>query len=64
MDVGFGTRKVRGLYRVGSLKTAACKLGKYEIDVVAIHEVRRNKGGTQTPNDYEFLRRNGNANYH
>jgi hypothetical protein len=41
MDMRLGERKVRSLYRVGSLKTVASELVKHNLDLVAVQEVRR-----------------------
>jgi hypothetical protein len=40
MDMRFGKRNVRSLYRAGSLKTVARELGKYKLDLVGLQEVR------------------------
>jgi exonuclease III len=40
MDVRFGTWNVRSLYRAGSLKTVANEMVKYNLDLVAVQEVR------------------------
>jgi hypothetical protein len=39
MDVKFGMRNVRSLYRTGSLKMAVRKLGKCKLDLVGVQEV-------------------------
>jgi hypothetical protein len=54
IDIRFGTWNVRSLYRTGSLKTVARKLGKYELDLVGV-QVRWEKGGTERAEDYTFL---------
>jgi hypothetical protein len=36
MDMRFGTRNVRSLYRAGSQKTVARKLAEYKLDLVAV----------------------------
>jgi exonuclease III len=43
MDIRFVTWNVRSLYRTGSLKTVARKLGKYKLDLVGVQEVRWEK---------------------
>jgi hypothetical protein len=43
-----------GVYRTGSLKTAASKLGKYKLDLLAVQEVKWDKGGSQPADDYTF----------
>jgi hypothetical protein len=40
----FGTRNVRSLYRAGSLETVSRELGKYKLDLVGVQEVRWEKG--------------------
>jgi exonuclease III len=40
MDMRFGTWNVSSLYRVGSLKTVASELAKYNINLVVVQEVR------------------------
>jgi hypothetical protein len=47
MDIRFGTWNVRSPYKVGSLKVAASKLVKYNLDLVAVQEVRQDKGGSE-----------------
>jgi hypothetical protein len=44
---------------VGSLKTAASNLAKYNLDLV-----RGVEGGRQPTDDYTFCYGNGNANHH
>jgi len=39
----FGTWKVRGLYRAGSLTAAARELAIYKLDIVGVQEVRWDK---------------------
>jgi exonuclease III len=55
MDMRFGTWNIRSLYRIGSLKTVARELGKYKVDLVAVQEVRWEKGGTERAEDYTFF---------
>jgi hypothetical protein len=38
--MGFGTWKVKSLYRVGLLKTVAKELAMYILDIMAIQEAR------------------------
>jgi exonuclease III len=44
----FGTWNVSSLCRSGSLKTVTRELAKYKLDLVGVHEVRWEKGGTET----------------
>jgi hypothetical protein len=46
---------VRSLYRTGSFKTVARELGKYELELVGVQEVRWEKGGTERAEDYTFF---------
>jgi exonuclease III len=55
MVVRFGLWNVRSPYRASLLKTIARELAKYNLDVVAVQEVRWNKGGSQTPNNYKIF---------
>jgi hypothetical protein len=43
MDIRFGTM-LKSLYKAGSLKTAACELVKYNLDLVAVEETRWDEG--------------------
>jgi endonuclease/exonuclease/phosphatase family metal-dependent hydrolase len=49
--------EVSGVYTAGSLKTVVSKLAKYNLDLVAVQEVRWAEGGNQPAG-------NGNANHH
>jgi len=60
----FGTWSVRSLCRAVSLKTIASKLAKYNLDLVAVQEVRWLEGSSQPPDDYTFFYGNGNDNHH
>ena len=59
-DMRFGTWKVRSLYRVCSLTTAARELARYKLDLVGVREVRWNKGGMVRAGDYNFFYGKGN----
>jgi hypothetical protein len=61
MDMRFGTRDIRSLYRTGSLKTVGRELGKYKLDFVGVQEVRWEKGGTERAEDYTFFCGEGNG---
>jgi hypothetical protein len=63
MNMRFGTRNVRSLYRMGSLKTVARELGKYNLDLVGVQEVGWEKGGTERAEDYTFFYRQGNGDH-
>jgi exonuclease III len=55
MYMRFDTWNVRSLYRIGSLKTVARKLGKCKLDLVGVQEVRWEKDGTERAEDYTFF---------
>jgi exonuclease III len=63
MDMRFGTWNVRSLYRAGSLKTVARKLGKHKPDLVGVQEVRWEKGGTERAEDFTFFDQKGNEGH-
>jgi exonuclease III len=60
----FGTWNVIRLYRSGSLKTVARQLGKYNLNLVGVQEVRWDKGGTERAEDYTFFYGAGNEDHH
>jgi hypothetical protein len=64
IDMRFKTCNVRSLYRAGSLKTVASELSKYNLDLVAVQEVRWVYSGTLSAYDYTFCYVNGNANHY
>jgi hypothetical protein len=39
MDMRFGTRKIRRLYRAGSLMTVSKELSKYKLDLMVVQEI-------------------------
>jgi hypothetical protein len=62
MDMSFGTRNVRSLYRAGSLMTVSRELARYKLDLVGVQEVRWEGGGTEPAGEYTFLFGKGNEN--
>ena len=57
----FGTWNFRSLYRAVSLTAAAAReLARYKLDLVGMHEVRWDKGGTVRAGDYNFFYGKGN----
>jgi hypothetical protein len=40
MDMRFGIRNVRSMYRAGSLRTIAEEISKCKLDLVGVQEVR------------------------
>jgi hypothetical protein len=57
----FGTWKDRKLHRTGALKTVARELGKCKLNLVGVHKVRWEKGGTERAEDYTFFYGQGNG---
>jgi hypothetical protein len=51
----FGTWKVRGLYRAGSLSVVVRELARYKLGLVGVYEARWDRGGTVTAGDYIFF---------
>ena len=43
------------MYKAGSLTAAARELARYELDLVSVQEVRRDKGGMVRAGDYNFF---------
>jgi len=64
MDMRFVTWNVSRLYRTGSLKALSSELQKYKAVLVAVQNVRWNKGGSQPADDYTFFYGNGKASLH
>jgi hypothetical protein len=54
MNMRVGTWNVRSLYRAGSLKPVSRKLARYKLDLVGMHEVRWEGGGTEPAGEYTF----------
>jgi hypothetical protein len=48
------------MYRAGSLRTVAEEVSKYKLDLVGVHEVRWDRGGTEPAGQYTFFYGNGN----
>jgi hypothetical protein len=62
MNMRFGLRNVKGLYRASSLMTVSRELSKYKLDLVGEQEVRWDCGSTETAAEYTFLYGKGNEN--
>jgi hypothetical protein len=60
MYVRFGMWDVRSVYRAGSLVTPAGEISKYKLDLVRVHEVRWDGGGTERAGEYTFFFGKGN----
>jgi hypothetical protein len=63
MDVSFGTRNVRSLYRAGSLTTVAKEIPEYKLELVGVQKARWDGGGTEPASEYTFLYVKGNKNH-
>jgi hypothetical protein len=63
MGMRFGIWSVRRLYKTGSLKTVTSEVAKYNLDQLSVQEVRWDRGGSETADDYVFLYGNGNDNH-
>jgi hypothetical protein len=59
MNVRFGTRNVRSMYRAGLLRAVTEEISKYKIDLVAVEEFRWDRGGTEPAGEYTFLYEGG-----
>jgi hypothetical protein len=55
MDMRFGLWNVRSLYRAGSIITVLRELARYKLDLVGVHEVRREGGDRTCKRIYIFL---------
>lgn len=62
-DMKFGMWNVRSLYRTGSLMTAAKELSMCMSDLVGVHEVRWDRGGTEPAGKYTFFYGKRNENH-
>jgi hypothetical protein len=63
MDMRFGTWNGRSMYRAGSLCAVAEEILQYELDLVAVQEVRWDEGGIEPAGEYTFFYGKGNANH-
>jgi hypothetical protein len=63
MDMRFGAWNVRSLYRADSLRTVEEEISKYKLDLMAVQEARRYKGGTEPAGEYTFFYEKGNENH-
>jgi exonuclease III len=59
----FGTWNVGSLYRAGSVMTVAKEVSKYKLDLVAVQEIRWDRGGTEPTGQYPFFYGKGNWNH-
>jgi hypothetical protein len=63
MDMRFGLRNVRSLYRVGSLMTVLRELERCKLDLVGVQEVRWEGGDTEPAGENIFFSGKGNENH-
>jgi hypothetical protein len=63
MDMRFGTRNVRSIYRPGSLRAVGEEISKYKLDLVGVQEVRWDGGGTERAGEHIFFCGKGNENH-
>jgi hypothetical protein len=63
MDTRLRTWNVRILYRASTIVTGSKELSKYKWDLVGLHEVRWEGGGTEPAGEYTFLYGKGNENH-
>jgi hypothetical protein len=55
MDMGFGTWKVRSMYRAGSLRAVAEEISGYKLDIVGVQEIKWDGGGTEPAGEYTYI---------
>jgi hypothetical protein len=63
MDMRFGTRNVRCLYRAGSLITVAKDMSKYKLYLVGVQKVRWDRGETEPAGEYTCFYGKGSENH-
>jgi hypothetical protein len=59
IDIRFGTRNIRSLYRAVSLITVSRELSRYRIDIVGVQVVRWDGSGTVPAREYTFSMERG-----
>jgi hypothetical protein len=50
------------MYTAGSIRTVAEEISTCKLDLVGLHEVRWDRGGTKPAGEYTFLYGKGNEN--
>jgi hypothetical protein len=63
LGMRFGMWNIRNLFRASSLVTVAKEISKYKLDLVGVHEVRWDGGGTEPTDEYTFFYGKGNENH-
>jgi hypothetical protein len=56
------SRNFRSMYREILLRTVAEEVSKYNLDLVGVHEVRWDRGGTEPAGQYTFFYGKRNQN--
>jgi hypothetical protein len=59
MNMRFGTWYVRSMYRTGSLRAATEEISKSKLDLVGVHKVRWDGGGTNQQANVHFSMERG-----
>jgi hypothetical protein len=63
MDMRFGARNVRSMYRAGSLRAVAEEISKHKLDLLGVQEVRWEGGGNEQAGEYTLFYGKGNENH-
>jgi hypothetical protein len=64
MNIRIGTWYDRSLCKSSSLETVLWELVKYKLDLMGVHEVGWDRGGTEAAANSIFFYGNGNTNHH
>jgi hypothetical protein len=63
LDIRFGTRSVRSLYRAGLFMTAAKEVTRYKLDLVGVQEIIEEGDDTEPAGEYILFYGKGNENH-